>query len=280
VLSPLLLSVPAHGTLSFSGTGAFTYMPNSTFGGTDTFTYRARDGSGNGGTATVSIRVGPLAVDDTFSSTTRVVQRGAPGVLANDSGVSSLTAELVSAPSNWTVALNPDGSFSYSPDADKGGADSFTYRAKDAVGFGNTAKVSVSVPLPLPTFSGGTLSGKFVVSPASGTVTPGKATRVFVEWTVPKGSWHTLKTVELRFLDGTNFPVWIRYDEAANAAAIFDPDTGRFGRADPLGANASIANRFARMELRTSSARAVSLPHPPSSSPSISPSRAPWPANA
>ena len=57
----------------------------------------------------------------------------APGVLANDTDVdgATLTAVLVTGPAHGTLALNADGSFTYTPAANFNGADSFTYRAND-----------------------------------------------------------------------------------------------------------------------------------------------------
>jgi VCBS repeat-containing protein len=57
-----------------------------------------------------------------------------PGVLANDtdSDGDTLTAMLESGgPENGKLTLNPDGSFSYTPDPDFNGQDSFSYRADD-----------------------------------------------------------------------------------------------------------------------------------------------------
>jgi VCBS repeat-containing protein len=64
----------------------------------------------------------------------------ANGVLANDSDPGdTITAVKVSGPSHGTLALNPDGSFSYTPNADFNGTDSFTYQAKDSHGSLSTA---------------------------------------------------------------------------------------------------------------------------------------------
>src|SRR5207248_2394074 len=53
----------------------------------------------------------------------------APGVLANDSDPANtpLTPVLVEAPLNGRLALNPDGSFSYTPNSGFVGTDHFTY---------------------------------------------------------------------------------------------------------------------------------------------------------
>ncbi len=76
----------------------------------------------------------PTAVDDTYATAQgQALTVTATGVLANDTDVDgdALTAVLVDGPTNGTVALNADGSFEYTPDADFNGADSFTYRAND-----------------------------------------------------------------------------------------------------------------------------------------------------
>ncbi|MCH8828952.1 MAG: cadherin-like domain-containing protein [Planctomycetes bacterium] len=56
-----------------------------------------------------------------------------------------LTAVLVGGPSNGTLSLNADGSFSYSPDADFNGSDSFTYKTNDGTNDGNVATVTITV---------------------------------------------------------------------------------------------------------------------------------------
>ena len=55
-------------------------------------------------------------------------------MLGNDAdpdGEHALTAVLVSGPAHGTLTLNADGSFTYTPDANYSGPDSFTYRASD-----------------------------------------------------------------------------------------------------------------------------------------------------
>ncbi|MBI5443568.1 MAG: tandem-95 repeat protein [Deltaproteobacteria bacterium] len=67
-----------------------------------------------------------------------------PGVLGNDTGA-NLTASLVpgSGPANGTlVALNADGSFTYTPNAGFSGTDGFTYAATNA---GGSASATVSI---------------------------------------------------------------------------------------------------------------------------------------
>ena len=56
-----------------------------------------------------------------------------------------ITAVLVSGPSHGTLDLNADGSFTYTPNADYHGPDSFTYRAFDGELSSEIATVSLTV---------------------------------------------------------------------------------------------------------------------------------------
>ena len=100
---------------------------------------------------TVSLaNVAPVAVDDGYATTMdAALTVDAPGVLANDSDVDgdALTAVLAGGPSNGTLTLNGDGSFSYTPNAGTVGDDSFTYVANDGTANSNIATVTVTVSL-------------------------------------------------------------------------------------------------------------------------------------
>src|SRR5204862_277029 len=103
------------------------------------FAYRANDGTANSNTATVSITVNPVndppvASNDSYTTNEdTTLNVAAAGVLSNDTDVDAdpLTAVLVSGPSNGSLTLNADGSFSYTPNANFNGSDSFAYRAND-----------------------------------------------------------------------------------------------------------------------------------------------------
>jgi Tol biopolymer transport system component len=90
----------------------------------------------------------PVAVDDAYSvvgGATLTV--AAPGVLANDTDAESnpLTAALVTAPASGTLALDPSGSFTYTPAENTIGAVTFTYRASDGTSDSNVATVTITV---------------------------------------------------------------------------------------------------------------------------------------
>ena len=91
----------------------------------------------------------PMAFDDAYETDEDValVVAAPEGVLANDSDVDgdALTASLVDGPSNGSVTLNDDGSFTYEPDLGYYGPDSFTYRANDGTEDSELTTVSITV---------------------------------------------------------------------------------------------------------------------------------------
>jgi hypothetical protein len=162
--NPLTYSVvgaPAHGTLS-GAAPSLIYQPASNYAGTDSFTFRVNDGQANSNLATVSITVvpqndPPAAVGESYSVTSgSVLNVTTPGVLGNDTDIDSpsLQAQLVSAPAHGALALNANGSFSYTPANGYVGSDSFAYVASDGIATSGQASVALTVnaggPPPAP----------------------------------------------------------------------------------------------------------------------------------
>src|SRR5262249_10203045 len=56
-----------------------------------------------------------------------------------------LGASLVSGPSHGTLSFKGDGTFTYTPDANFNGTDSFTYRTNDGRADSNVATVTINV---------------------------------------------------------------------------------------------------------------------------------------
>ncbi|MBW7850630.1 MAG: tandem-95 repeat protein [Rhodospirillales bacterium] len=148
-LSAVLVSGPSHGSLSLDGDGGFVYTPDLGFFGEDSFSYKASDGVAESEAASVSITVtrapAPVAEDDSYS----VAEDGevSGGVLGNDTAAEgdTLSAVLVSGPSHGSLSFDGDGNFTYSPDLNYYGPDSFTYRASNGIVESDDATVSIEV---------------------------------------------------------------------------------------------------------------------------------------
>ena len=156
---------PAHGTATVGADGSFSYRPDDGFSGEVSFTYRATDGTGTTSTGTVLLTVLPVAVAD--SRTTALdtpVTVPARGLLANDLGSGLSVVTVITAPQHGTVAVNPDGSYTYAPASGFSGTDTFRYLLQDASGGTADALVTIGVGLAaLPdafdAVAGRTLSG-------------------------------------------------------------------------------------------------------------------------
>jgi hypothetical protein len=176
-LIPELLVNPSHGRLTFQNDGSFVYTPSAGFVGSDSFSVLASDGTDLSNEATVSLTITPadipVAQADSYNTPhAATLTVAAPGVLANDTDPlnSPLTAVLVSGPSNGTLTLNPDGSFSYAPDPGFTGNDSFTYEAKNAMNPSAPVTVTLKVGGQPPAVSpapASPVSGKFTPQPTA-----------------------------------------------------------------------------------------------------------------
>src|SRR5882724_2978117 len=99
-------------------------------------------------TTPVHVNALPIAADDVYGTDEdTVLTIAAPGLLANDKDADGdpLAATIVGGPAHGALTLNPDGSFTYTPDANYSGADSFTYGVDDGHGGTDTATVHLTV---------------------------------------------------------------------------------------------------------------------------------------
>ena len=144
---------PANGVAEINSGTTVTYTPNANFNGADSYVYTISDGNGGTDTATVTITVSavndaPVASDDAYDvDEDAFISVTTPGVLGNDTDSEGdpLTANLASGVSNGALALNTDGSFTYTPNAGFVGTDSFRYTANDGIADSNIATVTITV---------------------------------------------------------------------------------------------------------------------------------------
>ena len=152
---------PLNGVVTGVGDGdtCLVYTPASNFFGSDTMTMVVCDPFAACDTVLAIIDIvpvndAPVAVNDTVTTSedTPVVIP----VLANDSdpndpngGLDTASVAVVSGPSSGSLVLNPDGSFTYTPDPDYFGPDIFSYVVCDngipAPAICDTADVLITV---------------------------------------------------------------------------------------------------------------------------------------
>lgn len=153
---PATILTAGNGVVELLADGSFTYTPALNFNGSDSFDYTLLDGQGGDDLATVTLAVvsvndNPVAADDDFS----VAEDGAlnGSVLADnghgadsdvDGGALNVVAAVL-ATAHGSVNLLTDGSFTYMPDADYSGLDSFDYTLLDGQGGSDTGTVHITV---------------------------------------------------------------------------------------------------------------------------------------
>ncbi|MEW5987857.1 MAG: cadherin-like domain-containing protein, partial [Chloroflexota bacterium] len=144
-------SSPGNGTLTNNGGGSFTYTPDPNFNGSVSFTYRVCDMDDACDEATVNIQVTsvndrPVANDDSFSLNEDT--QATISVTDNDSDIDgNLDPNSVTAsdPPNGTLVDNGGGSFTYTPNENFNGSDSFSYQVCDTENACDDAMVSIEV---------------------------------------------------------------------------------------------------------------------------------------
>lgn len=139
VLTTTLYTAPLSGTAVLAADGSFIYTPTLDFNGIDTFAYALSDGTQTS-TTTVEISVAavndqPVANNDTYTTAedTPLTILGATGVFSNDFDIDNdnLSAMVIVPPSHGNLIFENDGGFTYTPEANFYGVDSFVYQLSD-----------------------------------------------------------------------------------------------------------------------------------------------------
>ena len=158
------LEGPSNGTLSLSADGTFSYVHDDSENFSDSFRFEAIDSTGNTGSAMVIITVtevndnnpvpqaNSVTLNQGESVTASDLDTGAnllQGLVDADSGdTHSVNTTPVSGPSNGTLALAANGTFSYTHDGTANLTDAFTFQAIDAGGNTGDATVTITITIP------------------------------------------------------------------------------------------------------------------------------------
>ena len=136
------VSGPSNGNITINPDGSFTYTPNTDFIGSDTIVINICD---NGtpqlcGLDTLVIVITeplpnqpPVIVNDNVNTTVNTTVSGNVNTNNSDPDGNTLTADNtpVSGPSNGSITINPDGSFTYTPNTDFIGSDTIVINICD-----------------------------------------------------------------------------------------------------------------------------------------------------
>ncbi|TDE41574.1 tandem-95 repeat protein, partial [Flavobacterium rhamnosiphilum] len=129
-----------NGTVNITAAGAITFTPSLNYNGAVSFPYVINDG--NGGTATANEEITVMAVNDNpvvDNDTNVMLEDGTPatgdltdaGDTDPDGTTLLMNTTPVSGPSNGTIVINADGTYTYTPNANFNGTDVITVEVCD-----------------------------------------------------------------------------------------------------------------------------------------------------
>ncbi|AOG24436.1 Ig-like domain-containing protein [Acidovorax sp. RAC01] len=151
-LVAVLISGPAHGSLTLNANGTFSYTHNGSETTSDSFSYRANDGTVSGNTATVGITISPVndapvaVADSRTTAVNATLSIPIASLLANDTDAEGNSLAMLSVQSavNGTVSI-VGSDVVFTPTAGFEGAASFTYTITDGSSASNPGTVTVNV---------------------------------------------------------------------------------------------------------------------------------------
>jgi len=148
----IILQNPQKGLISLenNNSGSFTYTPDNYENGLDYFTYKVNDGSIDSDPKTITITISSVNnAPDSYSSNIYLLEdNNYTGTLkAFDPDNSNLSYIIVSNPQKGIITINniSQGNFSYTPDKDLNGIDSFSFKVNDGQLDSNISICSISI---------------------------------------------------------------------------------------------------------------------------------------
>ena len=142
------------GALTLNTDGSFTYTPNKDYFGTDTFYFKAYDGQLYSNNSYYAINVTPVndaPVTVSFANTVQednsLTRTASNGLASHSSDVENdpITFQLVESTKKGALTLNTDGSFTYTPNKDYFGTDTFYFKAYDGQLYSNNSYYAINV---------------------------------------------------------------------------------------------------------------------------------------
>jgi len=227
---PVLITQPAHGTLTLTAEGNFRYLPEDNWFGDDSFSYQLFDGKFSSNVATVNIVVTPVNDSPLIAQQTILLDEDSQASINLLQGVTdvdgdALSVAIVTAPQHGQLTQNAEGNWTYTPDANWYGIEVVSYIVSDGtvavpatltlvVHAVNDAPVMAPQTITLDedsqaTFNllqgvsdvdGDALSVAIVTAPQHGQLTQ----NADGNWTyTPDANWHGIEVVSYTVSDGT-----------------------------------------------------------------------------
>ena len=148
-----LASNAQKGTVSVSADGNYQYSPFADANGSDSFQVKATSNGDIESLLTIEITIvpvndAPVFETDIIEITTTTNTSVNVVVAASDIDSAALTYTLGSTPTRGAVQLSTQGSYTYTPETNFSGFDSFTIVADDGEGGTDTVTISVAIGAP------------------------------------------------------------------------------------------------------------------------------------
>ena len=161
-------------TVNPLNTQMFTYTPNPNQSAIDTFTFKANDGLLDSAPGTITVTIianrAPMALDGSASGNENTVVNGTFSVTDPDLPAQTFTYSIVTNGTKGVAAVIANtNTFTYMPNANRFGSDSFTFKANDGLADSAPATITVSIR-PTTIDIGDVVLGAKIPNPPSGDI--------------------------------------------------------------------------------------------------------------